>query len=166
MIKQLVLIVVFFMITPATAEVIFPDLEADDLNGRTLSLPKDLPGQPTIVLIAFKRKQQSSVDAWVDRLDLLPEGGPAWIEMPVVGRGAAIFRSFVDKGMRAGITSEVMRGRTITIYSSRRAFNNALGIRSMKDIYVALVDPNGTVHILIQGDVSEEKMKKLRSAYP
>jgi hypothetical protein len=166
MIKQLVLIVVFFMITPATAEVIFPDLEADDLNGRTLSLPKDLPGQPTIVLIAFKRKQQSSVDAWVDRLDLLPEGGPAWIEMPVVGRGAAIFRSFVDKGMRAGITSEFMRGRTITIYSSRRAFNNALGIRSMKDIYVALVDPNGTVHILIQGDVSEEKMKKLRSAYP
>ena len=166
MIKKLVLIVVFFMITPATAEVIFPDLEADDLNGRTLSLPKDLPGQPTIVLIAFKRKQQSSVDAWVDRLDLLPEGGPAWIEMPVVGRGAAIFRSFVDKGMRAGITSEVMRGRTITIYSSRRAFNNALGIRSMKDIYVALVDPNGTVHILIQGDVSEEKMKKLRSAYP
>ena len=166
MIKKLLLIVVFFMITPATAEVIFPDLEADDLNGRTLSLPKDLPGQPTIVLIAFKRKQQSSVDAWVDRLDLLPEGGPAWIEMPVVGRGAAIFRSFVDKGMRAGITSEVMRGRTITIYSSRRAFNNALGIRSMKDIYVALVDPNGTVHILIQGDVSEEKMKKLRSAYP
>ena len=166
MIKQLVLIVVFFMITPATAEVIFPDLEADDLNGRTLSLPKDLPGQPTIVLIAFKRKQQSSVDAWVDRLDLLPEGGPAWIEMPVVGRGAAIFRSFVDKGMRAGITLEVMRGRTITIYSSRRAFNNALGIQSMKDIYVALVDPNGTVHILIQGDVSEEKMKKLRSAYP
>ena len=166
MIKQLVLIVVFFMITPATAEVIFPDLEADDLNGRTLSLPKDLPGQPTIVLIAFKRKQQSSVDAWVDRLDLLPEGGPAWIEMPVVGRGAAIFRSFVDKGMRAGITSEFMRGRTITIYSSRRAFNSALGIQSMKDIYVALVDPNGTVHILIQGDVSEEKMKKLRSAYP
>ena len=166
MIKQLVLIVVFFMITPATAEVIFPDLEADDLNGRTLSLPKDLPGQPTIVLIAFKRKQQSSVDEWVDRLDLLPEGGPAWIEMPVVGRGAAIFRSFVDKGMRAGITSEFMRGRTITIYSSRRAFNNALGIQSMKDIYVALVDPNGTVHILIQGDVSEEKMKKLRSAYP
>ena len=166
MIKQLLLIVVFFMITPATAEVMFPDLEADDLNGRTLSLPKDLPGKPTIVLIAFKRKQQSSVDEWVDRLDLLPEGGPAWIEMPVVGRGAAIFRSFVDKGMRAGITSEVMRGRTITIYSSRRAFNNALGIRSMKDIYVALVDPNGTVHILIQGDVSEEKMKKLRSAYP
>ena len=166
MIKQLLLIVVFFMITPATAEVMFPDLEADDLNGRTLSLPKDLPGKPTIVLIAFKRKQQSSVDEWVDRLDLLPEGGPAWIEMPVVGRGAAIFRSFVDKGMRAGITSEFMRGRTITIYSSRRAFNNALGIQSMKDIYVALVDPNGTVHILIQGDVSEEKMKKLRSAYP
>ena len=166
MIKQLLLIVVFFMITPATAEVMFPDLEADDLNGRTLSLPKDLPGKPTIVLIAFKRKQQSSVDEWVDRLDLLPEGGPAWIEMPVVGRGAAIFRSFVDKGMRAGITSEVMRGRTITIHSSRRAFNNALGIQSMKDIYVALVDPNGRVHILIQGDVSEEKMKKLRSAYP
>ena len=57
MIKKLVLIVVFFMITPATAEIIFPDLEADDLNGRTLSLPKDLPGQPTIVLIAFKRKE-------------------------------------------------------------------------------------------------------------
>ena len=83
-----------------------------------------------------------------------------------MGRGAAFFRSFVDKGMRSGITSLGMRAKTITIYSSRSAFNRALEINTRAEIYVAFVDPDGTVHILIQGDVTEAKVEKLREAYP
>ena len=59
-----------------------------------------------------------------------------------------------------------MRAKTITIYSSRSAFNRALEIGTRAEIYVALVDPDGTVHSLIQGDVTEAKVKKLRAAYP
>ena len=159
-------IVIVFLCVSAQADVIFPSLTANDLNGQSLELPADFPGMPTIVFIAYKRNQQPSIDAWVERLGLLEGEGPAWVELPVVGRGAAFFRSFVDKGMRSGITSLGMRAKNITIYSSRSAFNRALEINTRAEIYVALVDPDGTVHILIQGDVTEAKVEKLRAAYP
>ena len=166
MVRILSAIMIVFLSVTAQADVIFPSLTADDLNGRSLELPADFPGMPTIVFIAYKRNQQPSIDAWVERLGLLESEGPAWVELPVVGRGAAFFRSFVDKGMRSGITSLGMRAKTITIYSSRSAFNHALEITTRAEIYVALVDPDGTVHTLIQGDVTEAKVEMLRAAYP
>jgi hypothetical protein len=83
-----------------------------------------------------------------------------------VGRGAALFRSFVDNGMRSGITSTAMRARTITIYSSQRAFNTQLGIAGRDEIYTALVGRDGQVYALIGGDVTEAKIAQLRAAYP
>ena len=68
--------------------------------------------------------------------------------------------------MRSGITSTAMRGRTITIYSSQRAFNKALDIDGRDEIYIALVGRDGQVHVLIEGDVTDEKIVQLRAAYP
>ena len=166
MVRILSAIMIVFLSVTAQADVIFPSLTADDLNGRSLELPADFPGMPTIVFIAYERNQQPSIDAWVERLGLLESEGPAWVELPVVGRGAAFFRSFVDKGMCSGITSLGMRAKTITIHSSRSAFNRALEITTRAEIYVALVDPDGAVHTLIQGDVTEAKVEMLRAAYP
>ena len=101
----------------------------------------------------------------VEQLDLRETDGQAWVELPVVGRGAVLFRSFVDKGMRLGITSPQMWARTITIYSSWSAFNLALGILWRGEIYLALVDPDGTVHALIEGDATEGKVEQLCAAF-
>jgi hypothetical protein len=166
MVRILATLMLILLTPMAQAELVFPTLTADDLNGRSLSIPADLPGTPTIVFIAYKREQQPNINAWVEKLDLHETGGLAWVELPVVGLGAVLFRSFVDNGMRSGITSPEMRARTITIYSSRSAFNRALGIPGRGEIYVALVDPDGTVHALIAGDVTEAKVAQLRSAYP
>ena len=166
MVRILATLMLILLTPMAQAELVFPTLTADDLNGRSLSIPADLPGTPTIVFIAYKREQQPNINAWVEKLELHETGGPAWVELPVAGLGAVLFRSFVDNGMRSGITSPEMRARTITIYSSRSAFNRALGIPGRGEIYVALVDPAGTVHALIAGDVTEAKVAQLRSAYP
>ena len=161
-----VALIAVFLANMAIADLQFPQLDADDLNGRSVSLPQDLPGDPTIVFIAYKRNQQPSINAWVAHLGLQERGGAAWAELPVVGRGAALFRNFIDNGMRSGITSTAMRGRTITIYSSQRAFNRALGIDGRDQIYTALVGRGGQVHVLIKGDVTEDKIARLRAAYP
>ena len=161
-----VALVVVFWANMAIAELQFPSLDADDLNGRAVSLPQDFPGDPTIVFIAYKRNQQPSINAWVAGLGLQERGGAAWVELPVVGRGAALFRSFVDNGMRSGITSTAMRARTITIYSSQRAFNMQLGIEGRDEIYTALVGSDGQVYALIEGDVTKAKIAQLRAAYP
>jgi hypothetical protein len=151
--------------TQALAEPVLPKLSTNDLNGRKVELPSDLPGNPTIVFIAFKQNQQPSVNAWVNRLGLQAEGGPAWVELPVVGRGAALVRKYIDNGMRSGITSKEMRARTMTLYSNRQAFNRSMEIPTMSQIYVALVKQDGAVLAMIAGDVTEAKVDKLRAAY-
>jgi hypothetical protein len=165
MVRIFATLMIILLSPVAQADVVFPPLTADDLNGRSLNLPADLPGKPTIVVIAYKREQQPNVNAWVEQLDLRETGGQAWVKLPVVRRGAVLFRSFVDNGMRSGITSPQMRARTITIYSSRSAFNLALGISGRGEIYVALVDPDGTIYALVEGDVTEAKVEQLRAAY-
>jgi hypothetical protein len=152
------------VVTQVHAEPVLPKLSTNDLNGQEVELPSDLPGNPTIVFIAFKQNQQPSINAWVNRLGLQDEGGPAWVELPVVGQGAALIRTYIDNGMRSGITSKKMRARTITIYSNRRAFNRAMEIPTMSQIYVALVEQDGTVRSMIAGNVTEEKVDKLRAA--
>ena len=61
---------------------------------------------------------------------------------------------------------QLLCGKTITVYSSLNAFNRSLGIDGQLEICVALVDPDGTVHSLIKGDVTEAKVDQLRAAYP
>ena len=46
----------------AAAQQVFPAVTADDLNGISKTLPSDLPGDPTIVFIAYKQGQQPDVD--------------------------------------------------------------------------------------------------------
>ena len=46
-------ILTFALATQAYGEIKLPSLVVDDLNGRTINLPAELPGNPTIVFIAF-----------------------------------------------------------------------------------------------------------------
>jgi hypothetical protein len=41
-----------------------------------------------------------------------------------------------------------------------------LGIDGRDEIYTALVGRDGQVHVLIEGDVTGEKIAQLRAAYP
>jgi len=162
--RKLLCVAALFVASPLLAQATFPALTLEDLNGRALSFPQQLPGAPTIVFIAYKQRQQADIDAWVMALELQEIGGPAWIELPVVGRGAALIRPIIDNGMRSGIASPDMRARTFTVYTSRAAFNAAMGIADMRQIYVAVVAPDGTVRALIAGDVDEAKIARLRAA--
>ena len=156
--------IALFAAAPLSAEASFPPFTVEDLNGRSLSFPAQLPGAPTIVFIAYKQRQQDDINAWVNALGLQETGGPAWIELPVVGRGAALMRPIIDNGMRSGIPSPEMRARTFTVYSSRRAFNTALGITDLRQIYVAVVEPNGTIRALIEGNVDATKVAQVQAA--
>ena len=77
-IKFCTLILSIALAMPAYSETKLPNLAVEDLNGRTLDLPSDLPGNPTIVFIAFKQNQQPLINAWVESLDLQAQTGLAW----------------------------------------------------------------------------------------
>ena len=139
----------------------FPTLKAEDLNGEAVTLPGDLPGDPTLVLIAFFREQQADVDTWINALDLKSDDAPPFVELPVVGWRNRPFKGFIDGGMRSGIVAVEDRARTITIYSSRKDLLASFERAETDRIYALVVAQDGAIKAVEEGRYTPEKAASL-----
>jgi hypothetical protein len=139
----------------------FPPLSGDNLNGKRFHLPQDLPADKTLVLIAFEREQQVTLDSWSQGLDLLNSQIP-WIEVPVISTAYILGSFIIDSGMRKGIPNPKVRDRVITLYTDREDFATSMGFEYDKhDAYVAVVDRSGKNLGIVKGAYSEEKAVKI-----
>lgn len=151
--------------TTVAAQGTFPTVTSKDLNGAEHTLPRDLPGDPTIVFVAYKQGQQDDVNSWVYSLGLDPARGAAFVELPVVGRGASLMRGIIDNGMRKGIPDVNMRARTITLYESPSLINTPLGFSGTDTIRVLVVRRNGDVLWSTSGPATPEGVTALKAAF-
>ncbi len=65
---------------------------------------------------------------------------------------------FIDGGMRSGIPDPEARARTITLYTDVGTFRQALGLESEDTIYGVLLDEQGAVVEIVEGDFDENKL--------
>ena len=141
-----------------TQEHKIPILHARDLNGHRWILPDDLPAKKTLLLIAFKREQQESVDSWIAGLDLhSPKNKTPWLELPLIQKGWRWIAPWIDRGMKHGIKEEGLRSHVWTVYTNRSSFFKEIGLTSTQLIAVLVVDHSGTVLATALGDYSKEK---------
>lgn len=144
----------------------FPRITAENLNKKKITLPDDLKGSPALILVAYKQKQQTNVNTWLDRMDEIEAAIPGVqiIETPTISSGKwGWMAGFIDGGMRSGIPSTEARGRTITLYTDVSLFNQALMIESTDTIYAVLLDEEGEVVEIIEGDFTPAKLETLRT---
>jgi hypothetical protein len=154
---------------PANAgvpSVTFPKVSGQNLSGKAFNLPTDFAAPASFVYVAFARGQQGDVDSWRAFVGETRKRFPAVgeYELPVISRGNAFFRGFIDGGMRAGIHDPAVRDATITLYIDKRAFDAALGIASEAEITVLLVKPDGTVVWRAGGSYDPSKSAGLDAA--
>jgi hypothetical protein len=125
----------------------FPNLRARDLEGTVLELPQALTGDPSIVIVAFQRRQQATVDTWVPWLSELRERLPGIeiYEVPTIARRWLPARRMIDGGMRAGIPDPSTRRRTLTTYTDVTTVLDALALDGTNTIVVCVVDAEGTI---------------------
>lgn len=144
----------------------FPEVRGRSLLGAELALPRDLPGERTLVVVAFERWQQARVDRWISRA--VTAGLPptirrtsgrlllAVVELPVLSFLWRPVRRMIDGGMTAGIGDPDVLARTITVYTDVRAFQAALGIPGSDDVHALVVRPDGTVLARASGEPNGE----------
>jgi hypothetical protein len=141
-----------------------PSLKAANLNERVVTLPADLPGEKTLVLMAFLREQQPDVNTWIEGMKLLDSKLP-WVEVPVVGAGGRLWQGLVNAGMRSGIREETMRERVITLFTDRLTLLRTMNLPGEGKVVLALVmNRSGDVLAQVQGQHSEDKAKLLLAA--
>ena len=133
--------------TRADSTIRFPAVSGSNLEGRRFTLPDDFEGELNIVLVAFRREQQSDVDTWVPFLKATAarHGSVRAYELPTLNRNYRLVRGFIDGGMARGIPDKATRETTITLYIDKSPFKLALGIASEDAIRVFLVCRDGRV---------------------
>jgi hypothetical protein len=146
----------------------FPALKVRDLEGTDYVIPDELPGGPHVIMLAFQQWQQSVIERWKGPLEAIAEvhpGTEVW-EVPSLSRGYRLFRSGIDGGMRAGIPDTNVRRHTLTAYTDLGALAKALSLESFDDVYVFVVDCDGTIRWRGHGDPTPESLAALEAAVP
>jgi len=129
------------------AGISFPGLRARDLDGREVTLPAGLPCEWNVVIVAFRRQQQSLVDSWVPWLQeqAATTPGLGFVELPAIGLHWQPARPAIDGGMAAAIGDQPTRRRTLTVYTDLRRVTIPLGITGRETIWLFLTDRAGRV---------------------
>lgn len=135
------------------SKITLPLLHGRDLNGNDCVIPHDLPAKKTLLLFAFKREQQSSIDSWVNALGLRsPENKIPWLEIPLIQKPWKLLSSWIDHGMKRGITDHELRSHVWTIYTNRSSFLKAMQLSSIESIYICVAFQDGSLKALVSGD--------------
>lgn len=149
-----------------SAPVQFPNVTGRNLEGRTLRLPADFAGERTVVLVAFRQRQQREVDSWMPELNArrAADAGLAVYEIPTLSSGWTPLRGWIDGGMARGIKSQEVREVTVTLYIDKGPFKEALSIASESTIHLLLLDREGRVTFRTTGPATAEGIAALRRA--
>lgn len=142
-----------------------PELGGRALDGTRWRFPHDLSG-PTLLLVAFWQRQQAQVDTWLPLARDLTLRHPtfSFFEVPFISKQWTPARAFIDGGMRTGIEDPATRATTVTVYGRRGPWLSELGIASMDDIVVLLVDRDGEIKWADQGSLGPESAGTLDAA--
>ena len=144
----------------------FPTVRGSNLLREKIELPAGFEGELNVVLVAFQQWQQRLVDTWIPFVQELEATHPGvyYYELPTIRNMNILARTFVNEGMRAGISNPKARERTITLYLDKPAFRETLDLPVEDDIYVLLVDGEGDVVWRASGAFAPDKGESLRSA--
>jgi len=122
----------------------FPRVSGEALSGEAVTLPDDLLGQPTILLVGYVQETQFDLDRWL--LGLLDRGTPASIrEVPTIpGLVPGLLSDNIDSGMRKGIPSEDWSS-VVTVYGDGDAIVKLTGNTLPRNTRVLLLDADGVI---------------------
>ena len=149
-------------VTPLEPEQ-FPRLGGISLLGDEVTLPDAFEGELNLVSLGFVQGHQDDINTWIDVVPELTKAYPAlrFYEVPVIYEAGPLFRWWLNNGMRIGVVEEEARRRTITVYTDREQFSQAVALPNLEDIHTLLLDENAQIRWRATGPITEEARQRL-----
>lgn len=125
----------------------FPKVDGLNLLGEEIALPAGFEGEANLVSMGFVHRHQEDINTWIAALPEIQEAAPdlRFYEVPVIYEGNALFRWWLNNGMRIGVVEEEARRRTVTVYTDRDRFRDAIDLTNIEEIHTLLLDGDGRV---------------------
>ena len=132
-----------------------------NLSGQEVEWPKGLPGKKTVILLAYKRGQQSAVEDWVAQMGFAPSDD--FIQVLLMGRGARFVKGMIDGGLKKAFATQDWQERTYTIYQKASVLNKPFGISDTKQMQVIVLREDGKILGKVSGAADAGKIKQVKS---
>ena len=132
-----------------------------NLSGQEVEWPKGLPGKKTVILLAYKRGQQSAVEDWVAQMGFTPSDD--FIQVLLMGRGARFVKGMIDGGLKKAFATQDWQERTYTIYQKASVLNKPFGISGTKQMQVIVLQEDGKILGKVSGAADAGKIKQVKS---
>lgn len=144
----------------------FPTVKGSNLAGKEFTLPADFEGELNVVALAFQMWHQNEVNTWMPLFEQMEHQVPGLraYELPVLRSMNRVSQWMIDQGMRGGIPDLATRSRTITLYTDKDRFRQALDLSGEDHITILLVDRRGEVMFRTQGVYRPDTAKELAGA--
>jgi len=142
----------------------FPEVSGYNLDREEFIFPRDFEGEHNLIMVAFQQYHQNIVNTWIPHVQELEAETPGFVyyELPTIKEMSLITRTFINEGMRAGIPDQTARERTVTLYIDKDKFTAALNIPDEDDIYLFLVEEDGSIIWREKGAYDGEKAGALQ----
>lgn len=140
-----------------------PSIATKRLDQQQVELPRQLPAERTLALVAYSRSHRAEIDSWIKGLHLDEDKSITWFRMPVLNDPG-------DQGARAAIENKLLahhpaendRTRLVPVFTDRQAFIRTLGLSGTEHASVVVLNRDGKVLARAEGMFDEHKAQALR----
>lgn len=122
----------------------FPSVKGTSLSGQEYSIPEDMKGSPTLLLVGYKQDSQFDIDRWLIGLDMKKVDVAAYEVPTIQGMLPRMFSTKIDAGMRKGIPKELWKG-VITVYEDGEKVQEFTGNTLPNNTRVVLLDSHSKI---------------------
>jgi hypothetical protein len=146
------------------AQVRMPVLQAESLASVSVSLPRDLPGEKTLVLMGFEFDHQRIMDTWVHQMNLKRDARP-WVQLHMIPSVWGLIGGFVNARKRPYFPDAYQRERVIPMYTDVSAALTAMAFAdSRNQVLISVVRRDGMVLARAEGHYDAERAATLLAA--
>ena len=144
---------------------VFPTVSFYNLSKQHVTLPADLHGDRTLLLLYFELTQQPDVDNWNGAIDQWRASDPSLTTYTslVSSQKNFLSRWWQNASMRSGTDSSHWP-TTLPIYVNKHNFEQQLAIPSEKQVVLLLLDRKGHVLSRVSGPATDPNRTAMRNA--
>jgi hypothetical protein len=164
-----VLIVVALLVAATWAgATTFPTFIGEDLDGRAVTLPQAVKGQPALLIISFARKAQAQTAQWGDQVcKNKADARSVCLQMMVLEDVPKLFRGVVKHSIAKSIPSP-QHPQFLLVFQGADALKRLTSFEREEDAYLVVLDSAGDIvwqgHGAVDGHKQAELVERLRSS--
>jgi hypothetical protein len=147
-----------------------PQVSAESLDGKPISLPKDLSGKPAILIIGFSHDGGGQCGSFARKLAKEPsteEGNVAIYQIALLESAPRLIRPMILHGMRGGVPQAEQK-RFLPLFHDEKQWKQVAGFTKAaeNDAYLILISPDGTVLWTGHGQYTESLYAEFKRQFP